>query len=658
MDKITKESLFNFNFLNALKVSPGEKRAAFTVARANGEENTYHHTLYTYEEGAITKHRKLYENSGFIFQDDGTLLLDLQKNKDEKEALKEKAKKSIYRYDLEKKSLEPAFTLPIPASLEEVIDEKTLLISAGLSEDDHVLYENTVKRDAYLDEKKKSAVYEDIDELPYYFNGMGFRAGKKKQLFLYDMEADTLKRLVDKRFSVGNVLVSDDKKRIYYTGTEDEKVMSFYTRIYQLDLKTYTHSTLYDKLDYSVSGLFEIKGSLIALAKDMQQYGLNENPDFFKVESGEMKRLSKFGESFGNSIGTDVRLSGSKKWYVHDDTLHFVSTIDDHSEINTLSLDGQIHTEYEMNGSIDGLLKLNEETIMIAMEGLGLQELYAYDPKTSTIDKKSAFNDLALANTYVAKPEEVIVKKEQHEVKGWVLLPKDYDPKKAYPTILNIHGGPKTVYGPVFYHEMQYWVNQGYIVMFANPRGSDGKGDDFADIRGKYGSIDYEDLMDFTDEVIDTVSGVDEKRLYVTGGSYGGFMTNWIVGQTNRFKAAVTQRSISNWVSFFGTSDIGFFFAADQTDGHPLKDREKLFDQSPVKYAMDMKTPLLFIHSDKDYRCPMEQAQQLYAILKHNGVDTKLVWFKDETHELSRSGKPRARLKRLTDITEWFDSHS
>lgn len=657
MDKINKETLLDFNFLNGLKVSPGERRAAFTVANAMEEKNAYHHTLYTYEDGEVTRHRKLYENSGFVFLDDDTLLLDLQKNKSEKTDLKEKSKKSIYRYNVGDRTLEKAFTLPIPAGIEDVIDETTLLLSANLTVEDHVLYEEEKKRDDYLKEKKKAALYEDIDELPYYFNGMGFRTGKNKQLFLYDIESGKLTRLMDKNFSIGNHLLSDDKTRIYYTGDADEKVMSFYTRIFQLDLNTMTHTVLYDKLDYSVNGLFEIKGTLVAAAKDMQDYGLNQNADFFKVEDGEMKLLSRHGESIGNTIGTDVRLSGSKSTFVDDDTLYFISTIDDHSEITALSLDGRIHTEYEMNGSIDGMQRLGDEAIMIAMEGTGLQELYTYDFATKTTGSVSAFNENVLKNKYVAEPKEVIVRKANHEVKGWVLLPKDYDPEKKYPAILDIHGGPKTVYGPIFYHEMQHWASEGYIVMFANPRGSDGKGNAFADIRGKYGTIDYEDLMDFTDTVIDAYPAVDEKRLFVTGGSYGGFMTNWIVGHTNRFKAAATQRSISNWGSFYGTSDIGYFFASDQTDGHPLKDRDKLFEQSPIKYAMDMKTPLLFIHSDKDYRCPMEQAQQLYAVLKNNGVDTKLVWFKEETHELSRSGKPQARIKRLTDITGWFDTH-
>ena len=263
----------------------------------------------------------------------------------------------------------------------------------------------------------------------------------------------------------------------------------------------------------------------------------------------------------------------------------------------------------------------------------------------------------ALKGYYVAKPKTFVVKFPSHEVKGWVLYPEGYDAKKSYPAILDIHGGPKTVYGKFYYHEMQYWVNQGYIVFFSNPRGSDGKGNEFADIRGKYGTIDYDDLMAFTDLIVKRHPSIDQNKMFVTGGSYGGFMTNWIVGQTNRFKAAATQRSISNWLAFHGTSDIGFYFSGDQTAGHPNTDTTKLWDQSPIKYAQNVETPLLFIHSDLDYRCPIEQAMELYTILKQKGLETKFVWFKGETHELSRSGKPQARIKRLNEITQWFKQY-
>lgn len=203
---------------------------------------------------------------------------------------------------------------------------------------------------------------------------------------------------------------------------------------------------------------------------------------------------------------------------------------------------------------------------------------------------------------------------------------------------------------------MQVWVNLGYIVFYCNPRGGDSYGDDFADIRGQYGGIDYEDIMTFTDFVLENYA-LDENRMGVTGGSYGGFMTNWIVSHTNRYKVAATQRSISNWISFYGTSDIGYYFGPDQTDADPIADFDKAWEQSPLKHAHNIKTPLLFIHSDKDYRCPIEQAMQLYTVVKKRGVDTRFIWFKNESHGLSRDGKPKSRIKRLEEITNWMNQY-
>ena len=143
----------------------------------------------------------------------------------------------------------------------------------------------------------------------------------------------------------------------------------------------------------------------------------------------------------------------------------------------------------------------------------------------------------------------------------------------------------------------------------------------------------------------------------IYGGSYGGFMTNGAIGHTDRFKAACAQRSISNWLSFYGVSDIGYYFASDQTNAEPWESFEKMWAQSPLKYADKVKTPTLFIHSDEDYRCPLEQALQMYTKIKLNGVDTKMYVFHGENHELSRSGKPKPRIKRLKEIKKWFDGY-
>jgi len=630
MDKIALEQFLDAKFLGNVKVSPKKTTFAFLASSAIKDKNEYHHTLYVGTQRKTKKMRTLGKNNGYVFLNEQQLLIDLQKVKKEEKALKEEAKKSFYYLDLKSNDLSEAFTLPFRATLESRLSNDVVLLSSFMSVEEHILLHGTEEqRKDYLKSEKKSALYEDIDELPYYYNGQGFQANKVKQLFLYDIKKEQLKRLFDEDFSVGLFTPSADAQKIYYTGKKTEDVKTFTSKIFQYDILTDEHKVIYDQTDLAIVKLEEINQKLIVAAKDMLTYGLNQNPDFYHFVDGKLTLLVPFKESIGNTVGTDMRLLSSELSFIKDNQLYFVSTIDDHCEVFRLSLDGQVKSVYQMPGAIDALFTVNGDVYVIGMKDQKLQELYHLDFIEEKLTMLTRLNTNVFSKHYVAKPKKVRLKKAHHEVKGYVLLPKDYDQSKQYPAILDIHGGPKTVYGSIYYHEMQYWANQGYFVFFANPRGSDGKGDAFADIRGKYGSIDYDDLMDFTDVVIKKYSAIDQQNLFVTGGSYGGFMTNWIVGQTNRFKAAVTQRSIANWISFYGTSDIGYFFASDQTAGHPLLDMDKLYSQSPIKYAMEIKTPLLFIHSDKDLRCPIEQAQQLYAVLKTNKVDTKLIWFKD-----------------------------
>ena len=239
-------------------------------------------------------------------------------------------------------------------------------------------------------------------------------------------------------------------------------------------------------------------------------------------------------------------------------------------------------------------------------------------------------------------------------IDGWVLEPPEGVERKGW--VLYIHGGPKTMFGYSFIHEFHVLAASGYTVVYTNPRGSDGYTEEFADIRCRYGERDYQDLMEAADYAVKHL-GLPGDKAAVMGGSYGGFMTNWIIGHTDRFKAAITMRSISNWVSMYGTTDIGWYFVEDQICCTPWKNPELCWEKSPLKYADKAKTPTLIIHSDEDYRCWLDQALQLYTALKLHGVKTRLAIFPGENHDLSRSGKPKHRVKRLELIVEWLDEN-
>ena len=318
-------------------------------------------------------------------------------------------------------------------------------------------------------------------------------------------------------------------------------------------------------------------------------------------------------------------------------------------------LKGNLKQLTNNTGSVDEYVVTDKGIFFIGLRNMVPQEIYRV---SDSEEKISNFNDYISEKREIIYPNHFCVKdSDNYSIDYWVMKPYKFKADKKYPLILDIHGGPKTVYGEVYYHEMQYWAAEGFAVLFCNPRGSDGKGDEFADIRGEYGKVDYDNIMLCLNQAIKTNPFIDTDKMYVTGGSYGGFMTNWIIGHTDIFKAAATQRSISSWTSMYGTTDIGYYFATDQTASDPWNSYDKMWNQSPMKFYNNIKTPTLIVHSDQDYRCWLSEALQLFTSLKHNDVDSKLIIFKNENHELTRSGRPDNRIKNLEEITEWFKKY-
>jgi dipeptidyl aminopeptidase/acylaminoacyl peptidase len=254
-------------------------------------------------------------------------------------------------------------------------------------------------------------------------------------------------------------------------------------------------------------------------------------------------------------------------------------------------------------------------------------------------------------------------KHEYHAADGqaldaWVLTPPDFDPAGKYPLILEIHGGPQALYGESFYLEFQILAARGYVVLYTNPRGSDGYGQAFVNaLRGDWGGVDYRDVMAGVDWLV-AQGFVDEGRMGVTGGSYGGYLTNWIVGQTDRFRAAVSGRSTANRYSHYGHSDLGSFTGDWHFGGPPWENADHYLERSPITYAARVTTPLLLESQEQDLRCPIPQAEEFFtALRKLRRADVQLVRFPGESHGMARGGKPAHRVERLTRIADWFDKH-
>jgi len=268
-------------------------------------------------------------------------------------------------------------------------------------------------------------------------------------------------------------------------------------------------------------------------------------------------------------------------------------------------------------------------------------------------------NAALLPHLTLVEPESFWFEAEDGwQVQGFVLRPVHFTPERTYPVVLEIHGGPHTHYGYAMFHEMQLLAARGFAVVYVNPRGSTSYGQEFVNaVRFHYGESDATDILTGLEEALTRFPFLDRNRVAVTGGSYGGFMTNWLVGHTDRFYAAVTQRSISNWISFYGVSDIGPRFTESQLGGDPIHDFAKLWAFSPLAYVEHVHTPLLMLHSEQDHRCPIEQAEQFYTNLKRLRREVELVRIPNASHDLSRSGKPKLRVARLEAILGWMESH-
>ena len=662
MKSVEIRDFLNYRYLSDVKYAPNGKRAAFVVSNCNEDENTYESRLWLYD-GTFRQLTDLGKESRYFWEDENTILFPAVRSADEKKRVEKKEQfTSFYRLNLFGGEAIHAFTLPFSADWIRKLPNGSF-IAVGSIDANEPDYYCMDRKDREQVEKRYAddADYEVFDELPYWMNGGGIVNKKRSALFAFSLNPLTVQRITEPLFDMGALETIGNT--VYFTGdtyTARRDLQSTSLYAYNAEINVYRRIKTYSGL--FIDRIKAVGERLVMTATEGKDIGLNENVDFYLVdrETGELSMLHENTESLWNSVGSDVRHGGGESMIGTGDRLYYITTRAESSHLYALDMAGNNLPIATETGSIDAFAihPDNGEALMIALYEGSLQELYAKNLHTGELTKLSRFNDGMLDDTYVAKCEPVSVESEGYRIDGWVLKPKDYDPEKKYPAVFDIHGGPKTVYGTVFYHEMQVWAGMGYFVFFCNPKGSDGRGDAFADIMGHYGETDYKNLMDFADEVLRRYPAIDPNRVSETGGSYGGFMTNWIIGHTDRFCCCASQRSISNWLSFNGISDIGYYFVGDQNKADFYTDHEKLWDHSPLKYAKNVKTPTLFIHSDEDYRCPLDQGLQMYAALVDRGVPARLCLFHGENHELSRSGKPLHRIRRLTEITNWFEKYA
>ena len=660
MKGIELSQFMDYAFLGDLQYAPSGKRAAFSVTRCDAEEDGYVSNLYLYEDGAVRQLSGMGHELSFFWEDDEHILFPADRTPAEKRRRASGERFTVF-YRLAVNGGEAQRALELPVNTKKLFamggGKYYFIAEVDRNDPDAYLDDGAAKAEK-LRKEQENADYIELEDYPFCYNGKGFISGGRDALFVYDSGSGALRRLSAPDIKVWEAYYIDGQ--FYFMGEQFDHLTPYRKGVYRLDPDSGETVCLLDPYGQYLHGVKSFHGGLLLMMADGKIFEDEQTPNFYfyDIPTGQIRCLLADNLYPHNNVCSDSRygLGSGEPILIRNDKIYYLETVRNASHLKSLTIDGQQQTIYGGEGSIDSFdVSPDGDILGVCLFGKKLQELYAIGP--DGVRQLSSFNDHVTRDRYVADCEKLTVMSQGVEIDGWVLKPIDYDPAKRYPALLEIHGGPRMAYGEVYNHEMQYFAGLGYFVFFCNPIGGDGRGDGFADLRGEYGGKDYRSLMDFTDRVLELYPQIDPARVAVAGGSYGGFMTNWILGHTDRFAAAATQRSISNQLSDYGTSDIGIIYTEPQTGGHFYDSPEIMWKHSPVAYGDHFVTPTLILHSLEDYRCPVSEGYQMFTAFLRQQVPCRMVLFKGENHELSRSGKPTHRIKRLEEITAWFDKY-
>jgi dipeptidyl aminopeptidase/acylaminoacyl peptidase len=519
-----------------------------------------------------------------------------------------------------------------------------------------------------------------ITKATYRFNGTGYLNPKIRGHVWTVSVPTTLgatskpKQLTKGNFTESGIKWSPDGTRLYFLSRRVAETYYEQARndLYSIDLNGGDEKKIL-AFEGQLGGYdFSNDGKRIAFSGSLAQSPVlsYKQPDLFIADNttgATAKNLTaNYDFDIGSGIGGDQRAPrggapGSVVWSKDDRYLYI--NVAEHGRSNLKRIDaatGKVeplttgdHEVQAYTASADA-----SKMALLISNSVNIGDLFLLDSASGKLTQLTDINKDLFSQLNLTHPEEVwYTSFDGKKIQGWIQKPPNFDPTKKYPFILEIHGGPHSAYGFTFTHEFQWMAAKGYVVLYTNPRGSTSYGQEFGNIiQYNYPGDDHKDLMLGVDEVLKR-GYVDENRLGITGGSGGGVLTNWAVGQTNRFKAAVSQRSISDWAGFWYTADFTLF-QPTWFKAAPWEDPQDFVRRSPITNIGKVTTPMMFIEGEADWRTPAnEGGEQMFRALKYRKIPTVMVRFPNESHELSRSGAPWHRIERLQHILNWFDKY-
>jgi dipeptidyl aminopeptidase/acylaminoacyl peptidase len=625
------------------RISPDGATVAFVVWSIDREANDYRSSVWVAPTDASAPPRRITfgdkRDAEPRWSPDGAMLAFTSNRASEK--------KQLY-----------VLPMDVPGEPRKLTDLKEDVKAPRWSPDgSRLVFESRVPEPDALEEDERKRPPRRIRRLQFKLDNEGWTAERPHHLFVVGVEGGEPRQLTSGDFEDTTPTWSPDGRRIAFASARHEDWdTTLDADIYLVDADGGEPERLTGLDGYCSAPAWSPDGTKIAylFTPDVMNEPRHGRVATVEVATGERRILA---EELDRNCAPYPEIR-EPAW--QNDALVFA--IEDRGNVHLYRVraDGTGDPEPVVSGelAVTGYDVAGSTIIHSATSPTTLSELYAGHHQLTDVSRSF------LESREVAAPERfTAISPDGAEVEAWIMRPVGFEAGKTYPLLLSIHGGPFTQYGNRFFDEFQVYAGAGYTVLYSNPRGSSGYTEEWGRaIRGPikdgpgWGSVDYQDLMAVVDEAVKRFDFVDPDRMGVMGGSYGGYMTSWIVGHTDRFRCAISERAVNNMLSEDGTDDFMGFFKST-LGAAAWEAPEEYLRVSPWSYAKDMTTPLLLIHSEDDLRCPIGQAEELFVVLRSLKREVELLRFPGEGHELSRSGSPVHRVQRFEAIVEWLDRY-